>query len=187
MSAFRRLTFVLSFCCIALLAQRSVDPHSIYHRVVGVLPLAGSGTAADPIRPKYAPPGNPTGAPGTGIIAYAFEFSDDGKYAIAELVAVDRTALPIETVVVATMQGSDLVPGTLAGISPPTIDQPPQPFLGGTLTPPFAPNPTQPTCQAGFYPEPTGGVGNYQCVATGQPPPPSATHNIIYRPLQLHF
>jgi hypothetical protein len=93
MSAFRRLTFVLSFCCIALLAQRSVDPHSIYHRVVGVLPLAGSGTAADPIRPKYAPPGNPTGAPGTGIIAYAFEFSDDGKYAIAELVAMDRTAL----------------------------------------------------------------------------------------------
>jgi hypothetical protein len=93
MGVFRRLTFVLFICCIALPAQRSVDPHNIYHRVVGVLPLIGSGTAADPIRPKYAPAGTLTGTPGTGIIAYAFELSDDGKHAIAELVAVDRTAL----------------------------------------------------------------------------------------------
>lgn len=93
MSVFCRLTFVLLVCCIALPAQRRVDPRNIYHRVIGVLPLVGSGTAADPIRPKYGPAGTPTSASGTGIIAYAFELSDDGKYAIAELVAVDRAAL----------------------------------------------------------------------------------------------
>jgi len=93
MGVFRRLTYVLIVCCIALPAQRRVDPRNIYHCVIGVLPLVGSGTAADPIRPKYVPPGKPTGPPGTGIIAYAFERSDDGKYAIAELVAVDRAAL----------------------------------------------------------------------------------------------
>jgi hypothetical protein len=93
MGVCRRAIFPLLILCIALPAQRSVSPRNIYHRVIGVLPLAGSGTAADPIRPKYAPAGRPSGAPGTGIIAYAFELSDDGRYAIAELVAVDRTVL----------------------------------------------------------------------------------------------
>ena len=89
----RRLILVLLICCVALPAQRRVDPRNIYHRVVGVLPLIGSGAAGDPVRPKYAPAGSLAAAPGTGIIAYAFELSDDGKYAIAELVAVDRTVL----------------------------------------------------------------------------------------------
>ena len=41
MGVFRRLTFVLLICCIALPAQRRVDPRNIYHRVVAVLPLVG--------------------------------------------------------------------------------------------------------------------------------------------------
>src|ERR1700691_89328 len=93
MSAFRRLICALLLCCIMLPAQRRVDPRNIYHRVIGVLPLIGSGTAADPIRPKYAPAGSLAAVPGTGIVAFAFELSDDGKYAFAELVAVDRTVL----------------------------------------------------------------------------------------------
>lgn len=78
----------------ALFAQHRVDPYHSYHRVVGVLPLiGGSGSPNDPIRPKYAPNVPPTGPSSSGIIAFTFEFSDDGKHAIAELVAVDRTAL----------------------------------------------------------------------------------------------
>jgi hypothetical protein len=54
------------------------------------------------------------------------------------------------------------------------LSQPPQPFVGGSLVPPFAPNPTQPTCEKGYHPDPTGGVGNYQCVANPGPPPPTS-------------
>jgi len=36
-------------------AQHSVDPKNLYHRIVCVTPLTGSGTATDPVRPKYAP------------------------------------------------------------------------------------------------------------------------------------
>jgi hypothetical protein len=77
----------------ALAAQRRVDPRNSYHRVVGVLPLVGSGSANDPVRPKYAPAVASAGKTNGGIIAFAFELSDDGKLAIAELVAVDRVAL----------------------------------------------------------------------------------------------
>jgi hypothetical protein len=49
-------------------AQHSVDPRNTYHRVICVVPMIGSGTAADPKRPEYAP------APGSlspnGIIAF---------------------------------------------------------------------------------------------------------------------
>jgi len=88
-----RVVVVLFILCSSLAAQRKVDPKNIYHRVVGVLPLIGSGTADDPVRPKHAPAVSQAGAPGTGIIAYAFELSDDRRYAIAELVAVDRATL----------------------------------------------------------------------------------------------
>jgi RHS repeat-associated protein len=57
----------------------------------------------------------------------------------------------------------------LAGL---LLGQPPQPFVGGSLVPTFAPNPTQPTCEKGYHPDPTGGVCNYQCVANPGPPPP---------------
>jgi hypothetical protein len=76
----------------ALYAQRRADPKNSYHRVIGVLPLVGSGTHDDPIRPKYAP-AHSGGQSGAGIIAFAFELTDDGKYAVAELVAVDRASL----------------------------------------------------------------------------------------------
>jgi hypothetical protein len=85
MCVFLRSILAVLILCIALTAQRSVDPRNVYHRVVGVLPLVGSGTAADPVRPKYAPAGKPSGAPGAGIVAFTFELSDDGKYAIAPL------------------------------------------------------------------------------------------------------
>jgi hypothetical protein len=97
-----------------LFAQRRVDPHNSFHRVIGVLPLAGAGTQEDPVRPKYAPAPQASGAAGAGIIAFAFELSDDGKHAIAELVAVDRSAL---AAVLADREPGVLVfeKGTVAG------------------------------------------------------------------------
>jgi len=77
----------------ALNAQRRVDPRYSYHRVIAVVPLIGSGTAADPIRGKYVPTARTAGPPGTGIIAFAVEPTDDGKHAVVELVAVHRAAL----------------------------------------------------------------------------------------------
>ncbi len=77
----------------SLCAQSRVDPRYTYHRVIAVVPLVGSGTAEDPIRAKYAPASHEAKAPGSGIIAFAAERSDDGKLAIVELVAVERATL----------------------------------------------------------------------------------------------
>jgi hypothetical protein len=75
----------------AAFAQHSVDPRNTYHRVIAVVPLIGSGTAADPKRPKYAPaPGSPSP---DGIIGFTEVPTDDGKSAIVEFVARKRSAL----------------------------------------------------------------------------------------------
>jgi len=89
------LFLVVAVLCFAaaLPAQRRVDQRRSYHRVIAVVPMQGAGTADDPIRPKYAPAPSPDGPSRAGIIAFAFQPSDDGKYAIAEFVAVDRAAL----------------------------------------------------------------------------------------------
>jgi hypothetical protein len=53
--------------------------------------LTGSGTLADPTRPEYAPaPGSPSSR--AGIIAWAFQLTDDGTMAIVHFVAADRKA-----------------------------------------------------------------------------------------------
>src|SRR5690349_24951539 len=36
-------------------AQHRVDPRNTYNRIICVVPLTGSGTPADPRRPKYTP------------------------------------------------------------------------------------------------------------------------------------
>ena len=97
-------------CCLLLAttllpAQRRVDPKNIYHRIICVTPLTGSGTAADPVRPKYAPWPLPVQAsftakaaptPGprkqVSIIAFSYVPSDDGRFAIVEFVARTRSA-----------------------------------------------------------------------------------------------
>ena len=87
-----RLCLVVAILCFAaaLSAQRRVDPRYSYHRAIAVVPLVGSGTAEDPIRGKYVPSAQIAGTPGTGIIAFAVELTDDGTRAIVELVAVQR-------------------------------------------------------------------------------------------------
>ena len=71
-------------------AQRRVDPRNTYNRVICVVPLTGSGTPADPRRPKYAP--WPPSQDPNGIIAFTFQLSDDGQSAVVEFVARNRAA-----------------------------------------------------------------------------------------------
>jgi hypothetical protein len=77
----------------ALFAQHRVDPRNSYHRVIAVVPLVGSGTQDDPVRPKHAPMARAGRTAAEGIIAFGFQPSDDGKHAIVEFVALDRAAL----------------------------------------------------------------------------------------------
>jgi hypothetical protein len=108
-----RVLIALTFSITAF-AQHRVDPHFTHYRVYCVVPLVGTGTAADPVRPDYVPlPADPStasiGKPkqATGIIAFYQEVSDDGKWALAEIVALDRASLqPIL---------SDTRPGVWAG------------------------------------------------------------------------
>jgi len=72
-------------------AQRRVDPRFSYNRLVCVVPLVGAGTTSDPKRPEYAP--WPPSQNQSGIIAYYFIPSDNGKSAVVEFVAANRTAL----------------------------------------------------------------------------------------------
>ena len=75
--------------------QRKVDPKNTYTRIICVVPMVGTGTANDPRRPQYAP-WPPPSASQTGsrstILAFTQQVSDDGKSALLELVALDRSA-----------------------------------------------------------------------------------------------
>jgi hypothetical protein len=73
-----------------LFAQHRVNPRNMYERLYLVVPMIGSGTTEDPRRPMYAPlPGEQ--AP-DGIVAFTFQESDDGQFALVEFVARDRAA-----------------------------------------------------------------------------------------------
>jgi len=54
------------------------------------VPLVGGGAATDPKRPEYAP--WPASQDPNGIIAFYFEPTDDGRSAVVEFVARNRTA-----------------------------------------------------------------------------------------------
>lgn len=86
---FRVAVGVLGLAC-SLLAQRRVDSKNTYERIICVVPMTGSGTYADPMRPLYAP--TSISKTGDGIIAFSHVVSDDGKYAIVEFVARNRAA-----------------------------------------------------------------------------------------------
>jgi hypothetical protein len=102
-------------------AQPPVSPRNSYERILVILPIIGSGTPADPQRPSLIPaPGGSTAnilnisvsAPVTGtgvtatpvaggpsyqqnlILGYTWVPSDDGKFALTEIVMRDRSAFP---------------------------------------------------------------------------------------------
>lgn len=73
--------------------QHAVDPSQRYHRLICLVHLVGTGTAADPIRPEFVPDEEEQARLGrSGIIAWTFQITDDGKMAIVHLAAVDRKA-----------------------------------------------------------------------------------------------
>lgn len=88
---------------VAPLNHRRLAPENAYARVYAIVPIIGAGTMADPRRPMFVP-GPPTATTAmtavdrTGIIAFQFQESDDGKFALAEFVTVARSGLaPILT------------------------------------------------------------------------------------------
>jgi hypothetical protein len=111
---------VVVVCLYAIAApvygQPPVSPRNSYERILVVLPLIGSGTAADPVRPSSIPaPGSATpnilnitvsapvsampvasgpSYPQNLILGYTWVASDDGKFALTEIVMRDRSAFP---------------------------------------------------------------------------------------------
>ena len=105
-------------------AQPPVSPRNSYERILVILPIIGSGTPDDPQRPALIPaPGSatpnilnlPAAPPATGtglsavpvgaapggpstpqnlILGYTWVPSDDGKFALTEIVMRDRSAFP---------------------------------------------------------------------------------------------
>jgi hypothetical protein len=82
----------------AAFAQHRVDPSSMYARIYAIVPMVGTGTWDDPIRPMYAPPPQQM-VPGnrTGIIAFNQVMSDNGNFALIEIVAANRPQLTLIT------------------------------------------------------------------------------------------
>jgi hypothetical protein len=77
-----------------IFAQPPVDLRNTHERLICVVPMVGAGTPADPRRPLYAPlPQKRSGTePPTGILAFSYLASDDGRFALVEFVARDRAA-----------------------------------------------------------------------------------------------
>ena len=83
----------LSVFALTLSAQRNVPPEFMYHRVYAVLPMVGAGTKADPKRPMLIPTvPSATAVPQVNagerpdLLGYQMQISDDGKWALVEMV-----------------------------------------------------------------------------------------------------
>lgn len=88
-----------------------VDARNTYERIFMIVPIVGKGTMDDPKRPLYAPtPHAVSSSVRTGILAYHFEVSDNGLFALVEFVAADRSAfkpLLADTTVQSFVRGQD--------------------------------------------------------------------------------
>ncbi|MCI0621047.1 MAG: hypothetical protein L0387_05135 [Acidobacteria bacterium] len=79
-------------------AQQRVDSRNTHERLLCVVPMVGAGTSEDPRRPQFVPvapmPETASEAVSSrqGILAYAFQESDDGQWALVEFVAANRQA-----------------------------------------------------------------------------------------------
>jgi hypothetical protein len=71
--------------------QHAVDPTQLYHRLICIVHLTGSGKKDDPQRPEYVP-GPMDTVDRSGIVAWSSTPTDDGKMVIIQVVAVDRNA-----------------------------------------------------------------------------------------------
>lgn len=86
---------LILLACLELAPAQTYVPQANRHeRIIAIVPMVGAGTKEDPKRPAYVPNTivQRDAAPGTGIIGFAAQISDDGKYALVEFVARDREA-----------------------------------------------------------------------------------------------
>ena len=51
----RKVLLLLALVVLAQAQQFRVDPGQIYERLTAIVPLQGTGTMADPIRPMFTP------------------------------------------------------------------------------------------------------------------------------------
>jgi hypothetical protein len=90
----------------------------MYERVLAIVPVIGAGTLEDPVRPEYAPaPATMSPTSRTGILGYIHVLSDDGKSALVEYVARDRSAfnaILADTTIQAWLKGRDNISAALA-------------------------------------------------------------------------
>jgi hypothetical protein len=86
--------FSLLLLVSPLYPQQPVNLRNTHERVVCIVPMVGRGTPDDPRRPMFAPlpPGPNQERTRDGIIAFTYQESDDGRYALVEFVALDRSA-----------------------------------------------------------------------------------------------
>ena len=76
------------------MAVRHVDASQMYQRVYAIVPIIGTGTWDDPKRPMFTPtPQSMTPGNRSGIIAFNQVTSDDGNFALVEVVTATKTDL----------------------------------------------------------------------------------------------
>jgi hypothetical protein len=86
------LALLLSTFSGFLLAQHAVDPAHRYFRLIAIVPLTGTGTPGDPMRPLHVP--NVGDALSRdGIVAWSAVLTDDGTKAIIHLAVANHHAL----------------------------------------------------------------------------------------------
>ena len=85
---------VALLCCLAASSpapgQSAVQSRHRYERVWCIVPLTGQGTPADPKRPMFT---QAAISKQSGIVGWQRLPSDDGKSALAEFAAINRSAL----------------------------------------------------------------------------------------------
>jgi hypothetical protein len=93
----------------------------MYERCYAIVPLTGTGSVVDPVRPKYAPtPGSVDPASRTAIVGYTHVLSDDGQFALVEFVARDKAAFSsilADTSIQSFLKGRDTLASILAAFT----------------------------------------------------------------------
>lgn len=87
-----RLATALFLCAFTLSAQGRVPQQFRYERLIVVVPMVGTGATDDPIRPMFSPTPDEMQSGKSPFISVDYELSDDGKTALVEFVALDRSA-----------------------------------------------------------------------------------------------
>ena len=84
-------------------AVHRVDPGQMYYRIYARVHLMGSGKKGDEIRPMFTPTPDTAPKNHSGVLAWQMQLSDDGKWALVELVGA--TAKDLQSIISALPPG----------------------------------------------------------------------------------